>query len=806
LIVFLAAISACRRPAEPASPPDGAVRAADVAAAADVETPAPAADVAGADAVGPVADVAAAAALARPLPADLDRVAHLDRTGTLTPRQRDLLLRHGFFLAPQPSPPDDVPGADPSVVRSARRATHLFHVYERNDYIRMPSYVTVDTAIDATHAWFDALLRDVEQRHLVSRVREGLAGLLAEAERVRAAAGPAVRAAAARAVAYWGTALRLLDVPAEGDEPERETIESAGPDEEDLSEDERIVQAAYAAERAAANRPPEPAPIPASSAARVNDAVARVHAAAGVEPIDWLPVPTDLTQMKPRGHYARNGVLQRYFRCLSWLGLVRFPVTGEDADPAGVAVLARAWLGAPEAAAKLRDAVGITTFFAGGPDAADIDAAARLLAETIPGAAAAEADDLLAEEPLARYAAALAALPPPRIATPATGRPEPQIRVAGRRAFEDAVALQELVPIAWESMEADPAGGTLLRLMGAAGVAAVLGSDDARGLLAAAVPAAGSAELLAAVGRARSALAETPAARWTQDAYHGTLDALRLLLGPPHAAGGAILHGPGWSRRALQAFAAGWAELRHDTILYGEQLGAECDAEPPEPIPGWVEPLPEVYARLAAMVRALDARLVAAGIPTDVRDEENFDYRPPAEKAEILLGILGFLQETAEIELRGEPIDPERADRISTFGGDLEWLLIALADTVLLSERDGNMAVVADVFTFRGEVGGGGRVVEVGVAHPDLVYALIPDGDGWALARGAVMSYREFLVPDDRRMTDEAWRDRLSKGDAPPRPPWLEDVYAEPVPAVLLPEGAEGAFRCGPSSGTGFEI
>ena len=59
----------------------------------------------------------------------------------------------------------------------------------------------------------------------------------------------------------------------------------------------------------------------------------------------------------------------------------------------------------------------------------------------------------------------------------------PQIRAIGRRAFEDAVAMQHLKHVAWKSMRSSPQGTVLKRLMGATGAAAVLGSAMARDII-----------------------------------------------------------------------------------------------------------------------------------------------------------------------------------------------------------------------------------------------------------------------------------------------------------------------------------
>ena len=211
--------------------------------------------------------------------------------------------------------------------------------------------------------------------------------------------------------------------------------------------------------------------------------------------------------------------------------------------------------------------------------------------------------------------------------------------------------------------------------------------------------------------------------------------------------------------------------------------------------------MPAVYARLATMVQTLDKRLRAAGNPLAVGRSAGRPYaRPLAEKTKNLMRLLHFLRDVSVQELRGKALSAAQRKRITLVGGEVEWLLISLANTELLARRDQDMAVVADVFTWRSA----GQAVEVGVGHPELMYAIIPGPKGPVLARGAVMSYRAFLQPVAKRLTDEAWRKRLAAGRGPKRPAWLAPIYAGPVPVIKVK--GRGVTRCGPSSGAGLAL
>jgi hypothetical protein len=491
---------------------------------------------------------------------------------------------------------------------------------------------------------------------------------------------------------------------------------------------------------------------------------------------------------------------------MSWLGMAAFPIEGKQIDVEGVALLARAWLGSKAGRQGLQRLMALTAFFAGGADSSGLDQAAAVLKRIVPQADSATADQLVDSDVQARLQPELlAALPAPRIGAAGEEPAIRQVRVFGRRAFEDAVGMQMLIPALGDAL-ADPSKAVPAS-MGARGAAAILGSPIARDLILADLPVAARSSLGAALGQGRDMVAAVAKDRWSQDAYHGTVDALRTLLDPLPEQAPALLATDAWRLRDLQAFASGWAELRHDTILYGEQMGAECDAEAMEPPPCWVEPIPLLYRRLAAMVRGLEKRLRESGVdvnfkpkPKSPTTDGEFDVtemaQTMAEKTKLLVTFLDLLAETAETELKGGKLDRARLNWLTTIGGYAEYLLIVLSNSSLaLNPRDVDMAVVADVFTWRPS----GETLEVGVARPDLIYAVIPSPKGPVLARGAVMAYREFMQPVARRMTDEEWRKEIEAGRTPARPAWLAPLYAEPVGPVKPPKITQE--RCGPMSG-----
>jgi hypothetical protein len=693
-------------------------------------------------------------------------VRNFDRLPELDARQRELLDRHGFFVARQPGPARAKESA--AHARTGQAAKHLFQVYERNDYIRFPSYVTVDLAIDLTHQYFDVVLRKVETDHLAPRLRTALQGLVRDAHAHARSAPKQHRPAALAAAAYWATALRLLEQPANGDAPDGVVARSPFPEGVDTEPGPKSAAPAMPSTK-----------IPRELEPMVRDAVARVHAHRGLEKFAEWGLELDTTQMKPRSHYNGSGVLQRYFRAMSFLGMTSFPIDGERARPELLVALVRGHAGAADRKA-FDDVLRVTSFVVGEPPTAGFARAADMLEGAVPGAAKKPLAELLGRESLAAAKKAWSGLPRHPIADDG-----PVVQPIGQRVFVDTLAMSALLPLMRD--QGEDRGPFVARAMGAAGAAAVLGSETAASIVLERAGASESATR-SAIERGRAAIGRL---EQKDDAYHRTLVALKSMLGADSLWFDAHAH----ELRMLQSFAGGWAMLRHDTLLYAYQMGAECDAEEHPAPHGWVEPVPRTYAGLREMVKGFAARLHEAGIADPPRkDEEEFgQFSTLQQKTDALVGFLDRLEALANKELAGQPFTPEERTEIAMAGGFAEHVLLTFADAFELGEGNDDMAIIADVFTWRG------NALEVGVGHPELVYAVIPTPDGWMLARGAVLAYREFFVPIADRMTDEAWRARLARSkdfEAASRPDWLAPISAEPVPVVVLPKNLEAQTRC----------
>jgi hypothetical protein len=240
---------------------------------------------------------------------------------------------------------------------------------------------------------------------------------------------------------------------------------------------------------------------------------------------------------------------------------------------------------------------------------------------------------------------------------------------------------------------------------------------------------------------------------------------------------------PSWLDKQLNTALGSYAELKHDTILYAKQVYAEFGAGPPPPPPlppkGYVEPVPEFYARLAALTAMTREGLDSRDLLGEM-DESSLDT---------LENLAYSLQIMAEKELRGEPLTEDEYTTIRFYGGQLEHLTMSAADSDLddpnarrFMEEEPQAAVIADIATDPPSF----TVLEEAVGRINGIYVVVPiieaDGSHYLqVAKGGVFSYYEFPWSMDDRLTDEKWRKMLDDGEAPLPPEWTGSFLVNEV-------------------------
>ncbi len=551
----------------------------------------------------------------------------------------------------------------------------------------------------------------------------------------------------------------------------------------------------------------------------------------------------DFSQYVPRGHYTRSEELKRYFKAMMWFGRMTFLLKGEEpygpADqPALVApeeavaqTLAAAEIVKAVAEGKLgdgRDArhvweriYTVTAFYVGAADdlgLSEYDAALRkVLGPKMDLAGLTEPDRFRAlQVELARFGAPAIyggsgnlitfRIDDPDALVAALGKTT-GFRLMGQRFIPDSYVMGRLV---FPTVGAPRAGTDMFTCVpSAAGpirgfprgldVAAWLGSHRARHWLSALRDDAyGTGTDLEQGKNLRydvvldglvAEFAGLSPSDWNRNAYWSWLYSLKALLKDYGQGYPTFMTTDAWQDKSMNTVLASWAQLRHDTILYAKQSYTmrAGSAFMPKPVEGYVEPVPELYARLLATTR-----MTLAGL-------QEMDALQPqaAERLEKLAEIIEKLLAISRKELAHQELTREEYDFIRYFARSLERIRVddpelrKAAEAAakagdrrraqelwqeLSGERPMKTTLVADVHTDSNTE----QVLEEATGQVDLVVVcyLQPDGR-LVLGAGPVLSYYELKHPMADRLTDESWRAMLESGQATRQPEWTEGYRAE---------------------------
>jgi len=251
---------------------------------------------------------------------------------------------------------------------------------------------------------------------------------------------------------------------------------------------------------------------------------------------------------------------------------------------------------------------------------------------------------------------------------------------------------------------------------------------------------------------------------WNRNLYWSWLYSLKSLLEDFGQGYPIFMQTEAWKDKELQTALASWTELRHDTILYAKQsYTPSLTAMPPEPepVPGYVEPVPEFYSRMLSLTEMTREGLTQLNALSDSE----------RTRLESLEAILERLVQISHDELEGKELSEADYDFIRNFGQQLDSIVAGV-------EAEGKeTTLVADVHT---DTNPPMEVLEEGLGYVDLILVAynVPDGH-IILGAGPTLSYYEFKQDLDQRLTDEQWKEILERGQQPQRPGWIDSFYAE---------------------------
>ncbi|MGB1014991.1 MAG: DUF3160 domain-containing protein, partial [Nannocystaceae bacterium] len=452
-------------------------------------------------------------------------------------------------------------------------------------YNDLPVLITTDSVLFALHKSFDSILLSFERHYLVPEVDNMLAGMHAELKaKVTGGQLPEALDQAARDMDMYVTVGRRL--------LSGEAVASIHGGEID-DEVERIMGAVMSEQ-----------PL-------------------GIQ-LFGSGYTYDFSQMRPRGHYENDPVLERYFQAMIWLGRtdMAMVVFDEDQTPKfnrrGVeaAFLAnvlledggarKSWERVDNVLVRLigeRDSMNPTDMFAFMAD----NSLSTL--EQI-----AEASDEKIYEALIASPYGLQRIMSQIMYTDPTDPPVvlPRVyHVMGQRFAIDSHVFNN---VTYDRVQDLRTGAKVKRMLPSElDVQFVLGNNGAAHHLKPELDEYGHQGILHEM---RFLADAHPQDFWDSSFYNGWLNALRSLNDTAyHEQQPQAMQTKAWTDKVLNTQSASWSELRHDTLLYVKQSYSGGDGcEYPE---AYVEPEPEFYERMAhlgALGQELTDELAAEGV------------------------------------------------------------------------------------------------------------------------------------------------------------------------------------------------
>jgi hypothetical protein len=478
----------------------------------------------------------------------------------------------------------------------------------------------------------------------------------------------------------------------------------------------------------------------ASPSPKALEEIKRITDAKGFAPSLITGADTDYSQYRPRGHYTLTPELQRYFRAMTFLGDAGRDLFSETGEPVTEAI---------------RTAVLITLVMdAAGKDWTNFEAPVNFLfgraddagpSELLPPVKRVIGDysGLAGDKKIKRLAAEIKAkVSPPRIGVAGSGI---NFRLSGKKFNFDAYIFTMLTEPSVRG-RALPEGTDVMTVLGS------------------------------------GAAAEVSSRNWKYPAYQGIIGSLTDefrsfaqedgtvftrwldLLGDSFKDSGSkqFFYGtPAWRWKKLLTASASWAELKHDTVLYAKQSGAEMGGgpvweagkfEPPYPR-GYVEPDPQTFGAIIKIIERTEDFI--AQFPFDGKEGE---YGGKLGK---LKALCLTARDIAAREADGRELSVNDYKNIKSLARSFTNDLLLPSDMALYLDPEDvrdqlKMALITDAATdpITAET-----ILLAGVGTPRAVYVFVNDkSGGYRAARGYVYSYYEFVSGSDNRMTDAEWK------------------------------------------------
>ena len=663
------------------------------------------------------------------LPLNLEEIENADiiKNFNLSEKQKDFLKNNGF------------------VIINYGKIDDISRVYREMINKGIPIFITSDTLLHLYHIQFNEILKDIEEKKFYNELISLSKAMFEESKDNYEKFDGILKEASKRNVAYFAVGLKILD---------------------------NVVLPNYVKKE-------------------VNEEIKNIENHDGFAKSPIFHYKEDYSQYLPRGHYTQSEKLKKYFKAMMWYGRMAFLMKGsdliseEDAEIATIQAvlisidLTKIRINGKSGEELWEEIYSITSFFVGAAD----DLTPYEYSEAINKIFGNDFKiEDINETNLFKIKLELARLRSPKIYggtgyaiiyPPFTKEKLNKVinktkgmRFMGQRFVPDSYIFQQLVSPAVGlyngSMDKKPFtmeftyGGAARCFPRGLDVMAVLGSDEALRILEKEGDTAYvgiNTSYYKQLNFLRNEFSKMNISQWNRNLYFSWIYTLKSLIKEFNESYPIFMQTEAWRYKELQTSLASWTELRHDTILYAKQSYTVYLSAAPSPSKGYVEPLPEFYLKMHALVNMM------------LKGLESFTVINESQKNNLIkfMKILDVLINISKDELEGKNLDK--------YGLFFTNFVDEINETMMNINKEARKTVmVADVHTDLNT----NKCLEEGVGYINLILVVYKDDGKLILSAGPILSYYEFKQPISNRLTDEKWENMI---DEIKMAPWQIEIH-----------------------------
>ena len=659
---------------------------------------------------------------------DFSNVVNFSDFGDFTERQKELLIKNAFVITKPKNLEDNEYREEPWNYEFDQ----IHQVYEDNEYKELASFVTTDSVTHIFHIFYDGFLRNLEKEELYPKSINLNKKLLAENINLyKELKNDRLKEIQIKNIAFIATGLKLLggepeNLPAEAKIIYEEEIKNAGSEEI------------------------------TSSAITGRD--------------------VDFSQLKPRGHYTRSEELKKYFSGTMYFGQVGLFIENEG-KPDENSILQGLLLTYsiyknPEILKTWEDLVEPIDFMVESVD----DLSIREYARTLYGVYGKDFDinKLDDNKNLSKVYKVLESYPDPQV----VGFMGKSFRYMPQRAVMDSVLMQNVVDLASPNHPSERPIYSGLDLM------AAFGNEMARELLDNDPYNSQWDKYEERTDENISFVKKMDDLDWQKNMYRGWLWMLKSYDQKFGEGYPMFMRNDAWERKDLVSALGSFAELKHDTVLYGKAVMAEMGGGGEFEIPkSYVEPNVELYEKLNWLLEFSKVNLKDRQMLSEKYEEKINNFQAMVLK----------LRDISIKELQNEGLSESEISDLYFIGGEMEMLMVDFVESSdeyeisgwyeIQNATDRRMPVVVDLMrVVENSVGlPEGEISHIGTGKPMEIFVIYPHQDKLYMGRGATFSYYEFL--NKERLTDEDWQ-KMVYDEETDFPSWYKDIVTEEKEAI----------------------